>query len=142
MCIRDSLHGHRPDVWWSNHHLFLFITEVLLDVVPVLHVLICSLDWNSESTLRFERLLVTGCDLDVPMLPPLNLDQSGLELVTQGVVARRTEEHLVDTGATLDWVGPHVGRVREDLFWIFALRVAARLLLLIHAVITDGQRRI
>ena len=76
------------------------------------------------------------------MLPPLNLDQSGLELVTQGVVARRTKEHLVDTWATLDWVGPHVGRVSEDLFWIFALRVAAWFLLLIHAVIADGQRRI
>ena len=105
-------------------------------------MLISSLDWNSEATLRFERLLVTRCDLDVSVLPPLHLNQSGLVLVTQGIVARRTEEHLIDAWATLDWVSLHVGRVREDLFWIFAIRVAAGLLLLIHAVIADGQRRI
>ena len=66
----SALHRHSLHVWRCDDHLFLLIPKALLDVIPVLHVLVCSLDRDSESTLGPERLFITVFYLNVSILSP------------------------------------------------------------------------
>ena len=133
-------HRHGLDVGRCDHDFTLLVAKVFLNVIPILHMRIRGFDWNSEATLRFERLLITIFYLDVSVFAPGDFHDCWLELFTQGVVARRYEEHLVETLTAFDWISTDVGRVSQYLLRVFAIWIASWFFLLPHAIIADSQR--
>lgn len=110
-----------------NFSRVFFVAIVFLDLDKVSHVGIRGrVKSLLDLRLRFEWFLVTSRNLYFTIFLPHDILLWGGVLFSNCIVARTLKEHFVDSCAFLDWIGSDVGRVNEDLLWIFSLGIAPR----------------
>lgn len=101
----------------------LLVSEVLLNLSEILHMLVSCLNWLLNPALWLEWLLVANFDLPLSVF---HASQAKVVLhirVSHSIVTWVAEQHFVNSWAPLAWVCTDVRWVNQHLFRVLAVLV-------------------
>ena len=100
--------------------------EVLLNLDEVGHVTVRGcIQSLLDVRLRLEGLLVAASDLMRAILLPHQTERGWLVLLAHCIIARGTEEYLIDTWSFLDSIRANIGWVDDDFFGVLTIGITA-----------------